>query len=164
MRPRAVKRGTDEFAIDDGEPEQIDHLLFMVHGIGSACDLKFRKVEEVGKFLCSIGAIAILILKPVLMISNYFPVDEFRSIALQLVQSHYRSSCDQGIVGRVEVLPISWHSELHSEESGIDEKLRSITLESIPKLRNFTNDTLLDILFYTSPVFCQVFMKHTPCL
>lgn len=49
MRPRAVKRGTDEFTIDDGEPEQIDHLLFMVHGIGSACDLKFRKVEEVGK-------------------------------------------------------------------------------------------------------------------
>lgn len=48
VRPRAVKRGTDEFAIDDGEPEQIDHLLFMVHGIGSACDLKFRKVEEVG--------------------------------------------------------------------------------------------------------------------
>ncbi|XP_055323400.1 uncharacterized protein LOC129578613 isoform X2 [Sitodiplosis mosellana] len=129
VRPRAVKRGTDEFAIDDGEPEQIDHLLFMVHGIGSACDLKFRKVEEV--------------------------VDEFRSIALQLVQSHYRSSCDQGIVGRVEVLPISWHSELHSEESGIDEKLKAITLESIPKLRNFTNDTLLDILFYTSPVFCQ---------
>lgn len=83
-------------------------------------------------------------------------VDEFRSIALQLVQSHYRSSCDQGIVGRVEVLPISWYSELHSEESGIDEKLKAITLESIPKLRNFTNDTLLDILFYTSPVFCQV--------
>lgn len=44
-----MKRGTDEFAIDDGEPEQIDHLLFMVHGIGSACDLKFRKVEEVGE-------------------------------------------------------------------------------------------------------------------
>lgn len=85
-----------------------------------------------------------------------FSVDEFRLIALQLVQSHYRSSCDQGIVGRVEVLPISWHSELHSEESGIDEKLKAITLESIPKLRNFTNDTLLDILFYTSPVFCQV--------
>lgn len=88
--------------------------------------------------------------------SNSITVDEFRSIALQLVQSHYRSSCDRGNVGRVEVLPISWHSELHSEESGIDEKLKSITLESIPKLRNFTNDTLLDILFYTSPVFCQV--------
>ena len=42
----------DEFNIDDGEPEKIDHLLFMVHGIGSVCDLKFRTVEEVGeKFL-----------------------------------------------------------------------------------------------------------------
>lgn len=89
-------------------------------------------------------------------------MDEFRSIALQLVQSHYRSSCDNGEVGRVEVLPISWHSELHSKESGIDAKLKSITLESIPTLRNFTNDTLLDILFYTSPIFCQVFSSLLP--
>lgn len=44
-----VKRGVDEFSIDDGEPEQVDHLLFMIHGIGSACDLKFRTLEEVGE-------------------------------------------------------------------------------------------------------------------
>ncbi|XP_055585079.1 mucin-2, partial [Uranotaenia lowii] len=128
-RPRVVKRGVDEFNIEDGEPEQIDHLLFMVHGIGEACDLRFRPVEEV--------------------------VDEFRSISAQLVQSHYRSSFDRGDIGRVEVLPISWHNDLHSEESGIDKKLKAITLKSIPKLRNFTNDTVLDVLFYTSPVFCQ---------
>lgn len=128
-RPRVVKRGVDEFNIEDGEPERVDHLLFMVHGIGEACDLRFRPVEEV--------------------------VDEFRSISAQLVQSHYRSSFDRGDVGRVEILPISWHNDLHSEESGIDKKLKAITLESIPKLRNFTNDTVLDVLFYTSPVFCQ---------
>lgn len=93
-----------------------------------------------------------------------FLVDEFRSIALQLVQSHYRSSFDHGEVGRVEVLPISWHSELHSEETGIDEKLKAITLESIPRLRSFTNDTLLDVLFYTSPVFCQVSQQHAQAL
>lgn len=85
-------------------------------------------------------------------------VDEFRNIATQLIQSHYKNSCESGRVGRVEVLPVSWHSELHSEESGIDEKLKAITLESIPKLRNFANDTLLDILFYTSPIFCQSIM------
>lgn len=51
-RPRVVKRGMDEFNIDDGEPEKVDHLLFLVHGIGSVCDLKFRTVEEVGKFQC----------------------------------------------------------------------------------------------------------------
>lgn len=132
-RPRVVKRGVDEFNIDEGEPEKVDHLLFLVHGIGSVCDLKFRTVEEV--------------------------VDEFRSISLQLVQSHYRTAGEQGIVNRIEVLPISWHTTLHSEDTGIDKKLQSITLESIPKLRHFTNDTLLDILFYTSPIYCQTIMR-----
>lgn len=40
----------DEFDIDEGEPAKVDHLLFLVHGIGSVCDLKFRTVEEVGRF------------------------------------------------------------------------------------------------------------------
>ncbi|KAK0086211.1 hypothetical protein PV325_003562 [Microctonus aethiopoides] len=132
-RPKVVKRGVDEFHIDEGEPEIIDHLLFLVHGIGSVCDLKFRTVEEV--------------------------VDEFRSISLQLVQSHYRTANTHGIVNRIEVLPISWHTTLHSEATGIDKKLEAITLESIPKLRHFTNDTLLDVLFYTSPTYCQTIMQ-----
>lgn len=49
LRTRVVKRGIDEFSIEDGEPAQVDHILFMIHGIGSACDLKFRQVEEVGE-------------------------------------------------------------------------------------------------------------------
>ncbi|KAH8249678.1 hypothetical protein KR032_011385 [Drosophila birchii] len=133
MRPRVVKRDLDDFTIEQGESQRVDHLLFMVHGIGSACDLKMRPVEEV--------------------------VDDFRVIAQQLVSSHYKNSTDMGLVGRVEVLPISWHGHLHSEELGIDEKLKSITLESIPRLRNFTNDTLLDVLFYTSPKYCQKIMN-----
>ncbi|XP_078047652.1 uncharacterized protein LOC144475532 isoform X2 [Augochlora pura] len=133
-RPRTIKRGLDEFHIEDGEPEKVDHLLFLVHGIGSVCDLKFRSVEEV--------------------------VDEFRLIALQLVQSHYRTASEQRVLNRIELLPVSWHTTLHSEDTGIDKKLQAITLPSIPKLRFFTNDTLLDILFYTSPVYCQTIM-HT---
>ena len=86
-------------------------------------------------------------------------VDEFRSISLQLVQSHYRTASMHGVVNRIEVLPISWHTTLHSEDTGIDKKLKAITLESIPKLRHFTNDTLLDILFYTSPIYCQTIMQ-----
>lgn len=86
-------------------------------------------------------------------------MDEFRNIALQLVQSHYRSATEKRTVHRIEVLPISWHSKLHSDETGIDKQLKSITLESIPKLRDFTNDTLLDILFYTSPIYCQTIIS-----
>jgi hypothetical protein len=48
-RPRVVKRGVDSFNIEDGETDKIDHLMFMVHGIGSVCDLQFRTVEQVGE-------------------------------------------------------------------------------------------------------------------
>lgn len=52
-RTRMVRRGVKEFEIESGEETQIDHLLFLVHGIGAFCDLKMRTVEEVGmaKFL-----------------------------------------------------------------------------------------------------------------
>lgn len=47
-RPLVVKRDLNDFKIQQGESQRVDHLLFMVHGIGSACDLKMRNVEEVG--------------------------------------------------------------------------------------------------------------------
>lgn len=49
QKPRVVKRGLDEFDISDGEPEKVDHVLFLVHGIGKFCDLRFRPVTEVGR-------------------------------------------------------------------------------------------------------------------
>lgn len=81
-------------------------------------------------------------------------MDDFRSLALQLTQSHFKTACQSKKIGRIEVLPVSWHIALHSKE--IDDKLKSISLPSIPRLRNFNNDTILDVLFYTSPTFCQV--------
>ncbi len=43
-RPRIVKRGIDEIVdkVESDEIEQIDHLCFVVHGIGEGCDMKFR--------------------------------------------------------------------------------------------------------------------------
>lgn len=32
-----------------GEMAQVDHLVFMVHGIGPVCDLRFRSMVECGK-------------------------------------------------------------------------------------------------------------------
>lgn len=46
-----MRRGVEDFDIEDGEPKHVDHLLFLVHGIGSVCDLKFRALEEVGKLI-----------------------------------------------------------------------------------------------------------------
>ncbi|XP_037927764.1 phospholipase DDHD2-like [Teleopsis dalmanni] len=128
-QPRQVRRDLTDFNIEEGETDRVDHLIFMVHGIGAACDLKFRSLQEV--------------------------VGSFRSVVHKLLRSHYKHATKTGQIGRIEVLPISWHEDLHSVELGLDEKLTAITLKSIPKLRNFTNDTLLDILFYTSPTYCQ---------
>ncbi|XP_022287855.2 triacylglycerol hydrolase DDHD2-like isoform X2 [Crassostrea virginica] len=130
MRPRVVKRGVEDFqTINDGEPIQIDHLVFVVHGIGDFCDVKFRNIIE-----C---------------------VDDFRSISLSLLHSHFKTYVDQKRIGRVEFIPVQWHSALHGEGTGLDKRLKAITLPSTPKLRNFVNDTLLDVLFYTSPTYCQ---------
>ncbi|CAL8071841.1 unnamed protein product [Orchesella dallaii] len=128
LRPRVVKRGCDEMEVEDGESAQVDHLVFVVHGIGPICDFKLRNIVEA--------------------------VDDFRGLSFQLLNGHYKESIDKNLVGRVEFLPVSWHKALHGDR-GIDEQLKRITLRSIPKFRDFTNNTLLDILFYTSPMFCQ---------
>ncbi|XP_010894631.1 phospholipase DDHD2 isoform X3 [Esox lucius] len=130
-RPRTVKRSVDNITaeIPDGEPEKIDHLVFMVHGIGPACDIRFRSIIQ-----C---------------------VNDFRSASLSLLGSHYRRGQEEGRVGRVEFLPVDWHSALHGDATGVDQDIQRITLPSISRLRHFTNDTLLDLFFYNSPTYCQ---------
>ncbi|XP_038558654.1 phospholipase DDHD2 isoform X3 [Micropterus salmoides] len=130
-RPRTVKRGVDNISVEipDGEPEKVDHLVFMVHGIGPACDLRFRSIIQ-----C---------------------VNDFRSASLSLLASHYKRAQQDGQVGRVEFLPVNWHSALHGDATGVDEDIQRITLPSISRLRHFTNDTLLDLFFYNSPTYCQ---------
>jgi len=32
-----------------GECPQVDHLMFVVHGIGPGCDLRFRNIVECGE-------------------------------------------------------------------------------------------------------------------
>lgn len=130
-RPRVVKRGVDDDPdeIPDGEMSQIDHLVFMVHGIGPVCDLRFRSIVE-----C---------------------VDDFRTVSLKLLHTHFKKSLDELKVSRVEFLPVHWHSSLHGDATGVDRNIKKITLPSIGRLRHFTNETLLDILFYNSPTYCQ---------
>lgn len=37
----------------------------------------------------------------------------------------------------------------------LNRNIKKITLPSIGRFRHFTNETLLDILFYNSPTYCQ---------
>lgn len=133
-RPRVVKRGVDDDhdEVPDGEMPQVDHLVFMVHGIGPVCDLRFRSMVE-----C---------------------VDDFRTVSLKLLQSHFKKAQDERIISRVEFLPVHWHTALHGDATGVDRRIKKITLPSTGRLRHFTNETLLDVLFYNSPTYCQTIM------
>ncbi|XP_026794905.3 SEC23-interacting protein isoform X1 [Pangasianodon hypophthalmus] len=133
-RPRVVKRGVDDDhdEVPDGEMPQVDHLVFMVHGIGPVCDLRFRSMVE-----C---------------------VDDFRSVSLKLLQSHFKKALDDRVISRVEFLPVHWHTALHGDATGVDRRIKKITLPSTVRLRHFTNETLLDVLFYNSPTYCQTIM------
>ncbi|XP_015280565.1 PREDICTED: phospholipase DDHD2 [Gekko japonicus] len=127
-RPRTVKRGVENISVEIpiGEPLQIDHLVFVVHGIGPACDIRFRSLIQ-----C---------------------VDDFRSVSLSMLQAHFKKAQEQQQIGRVEFLPVNWHSTLHT---GVDVELERITLPSINRLRHFINDTILDVFFYNSSTYCQ---------
>ncbi|XP_070696776.1 SEC23-interacting protein [Pempheris klunzingeri] len=133
-RPRVVKRGIDDDhdEVPDGELPKVDHLVFMVHGIGPVCDLRFRSMVE-----C---------------------VDDFRSVSLKLLHSHFKKSLDEHAISRVEFLPVQWHTALHGDATGVDRRIKKITLPSTGRLRHFTNETLLDVLFYNSPTYCQTIM------
>lgn len=133
-RPRVVKRGIDDDhdEVPDGELSTVDHLVFMVHGIGPVCDLRFRSMIE-----C---------------------VDDFRNVSLKLLQSHFKKSVDEHAISRVEFLPVQWHTALHGDATGVDRRIKKITLPSTGRLRHFTNETLLDVLFYNSPTYCQTIM------
>ncbi|KAG9341043.1 hypothetical protein JZ751_019797 [Albula glossodonta] len=133
-RPRVVKRGIDDDhdEVPDGELPQVDHLVFMVHGIGPVCDLRFRSMVE-----C---------------------VDDFRSVSLKLLHSHFQKAQDERVISRVEFLPVQWHMALHGDATGVDRRIKKITLPSTGRLRHFTNETLLDVLFYNSPTYCQTIM------
>ncbi|CAH8571809.1 S23-interacting protein [Schistosoma haematobium] len=115
--------------IDEGDYKPIDQLFFIVHGIGSIYNLKGQGL---------IGC-----------------VNDMRNTAKQLSQTHFPHH-----PYRMEFLPILWHDELHSDTvTGLDKQLEQITLGSIPKLRQFTNDSLMDILFYTSSKYSQLIVN-----
>ncbi|XP_056147292.1 SEC23-interacting protein [Lampris incognitus] len=134
-RPRVVKRGIDDDhdEVPDGELSKVDHLVFMVHGIGPVCDLRFRSMVE-----C---------------------VDDFRNVSLKLLKSHFKKHQDENAISRVEFLPVQWHTALHGDATGVDRRIKKITLPSTGRLRHFTNETLLDVLFYNSPTYCQTIMN-----
>ena len=73
--------------IPDGESEDIDHLVFAVHGIGAACDIKFRSITEV--------------------------VDGFRELSEELSEKHFQSAQLMGKASLIVIFDL-WTIQLRT--------------------------------------------------
>lgn len=47
-------------------------------------------------------------------------VDDFRTVSLKLLQTHFKKALEEHKVSRVEFLPVHWHSSLHGDATGVD--------------------------------------------
>ncbi|GAB9464851.1 hypothetical protein Gpo141_00002275 [Globisporangium polare] len=124
---------------DDDIDEEIDHLVLIVHGIGDA--------------LKTIDIINVVTLRSIIDCST-----NLRELHREALRSSHFDHLSSEEKPRVEFLPIEWHSKLHLE--GLDAMIRDVTLPAIPKLREFANDTILDVLFFMSPMFHQVILDE----
>ena len=50
--------------------------------------------------------------------------------------------------GRVEFLPVEWNLSVRDDADGTMTRLQQVTPTSVPLLRAFANEVVLDILFY----------------
>uniref|UniRef100_M4BKN5 DDHD domain-containing protein n=1 Tax=Hyaloperonospora arabidopsidis (strain Emoy2) TaxID=559515 RepID=M4BKN5_HYAAE len=145
----ALKITADDVDIE----EEIEHLVLVVHGIGDA--LKTRDL------------INVVTLRSIVDCST--TLRELNREALRSAHFAHLGGEDAEKTAkggnkaashrpRVEFLPIEWHSKLHME--GLDQLIHDVTLPAIPKLRELANDTILDVLFFMSPLFHQVILDE----
>jgi len=140
--PIPNSRGNDD-VIDDSD--NIDHLMLVVHGIGEM----LQSSDLFGMPISSINECCDWLRK--------------NHEKLQAMEAETKESSDDGLPtsssGRVEYIPVEWHDALslqvhrgpvsnRSEGVTIDD----ISLRTIPRLREFSNDTALDILHFMSPL------------
>lgn len=47
-------------------------------------------------------------------------VNSFRSVASEMMNSHFKQAVDDRRAGRIEFLPVRWHDALHGHVAGLD--------------------------------------------
>lgn len=190
--PRNVQGGSEElYNLGDGDSmsssddDQIDHLIFFIHGVGGVCDVRFRSCVEVvadfRKMANNLLAQQFSQQTPRTQSTSPSSGDETPSskhLASSLKRGFFRKqstesshSSDATIDSttktsnsnkprRVECLPISWHS-LTRRQTGMNDQLNLIALSSVPKLRYFLNKVVMDALLYSSgPVYNQTIINN----
>lgn len=180
--PRQVHEGSEDlFNLGDGDSlsssdyDQIDHLIFFIHGVGGVCDVRFRTCVEV---VADFRKMANNLLSQLSQPSSRASTPSDKNLQKHLKKGFFRKHSSESSTSRcsdisetqksssqikgrkVECLPVSWHS-CTRRQIGINEQLNSVALSSVPKIRHFLNKVVMDALLYTSgPVYCQTILNN----
>jgi len=123
-------------AMEDGG--RIDHLVLVVHGIG--------------EMMINVDIFGISKMPTIVDCCDFL-----RDNHAEVLNTRFSRR------GRVEYLPVEWHEAFSIETkrrslgSGLAEQtdsnftINDVALRTIPQLRQFANDTLMDVLYFMSP-------------
>ncbi|TMW60860.1 hypothetical protein Poli38472_000902 [Pythium oligandrum] len=111
----------------------INHLMFIIHGIGQHIDF------QEGEFRSWDGQSG-------LEGGNH----AFRDLYRTMLDTMFRD-----IPVALETQSIEWHEDLH-EPTGVDNVFDLISPEGAAGIRDFTKETLMDVLYYLSPRYGQL--------
>jgi hypothetical protein len=135
-----------------GEEDDVDHLVLVIHGVGEMMQaFDFFGLAKVPTIVDCCGY----------MRENHAEVLDVRFSQM----TEAADGLSEARFGRVEYLPVEWHesfsiqssrrlltdSEFPSMGNERETSINDISLKTIPNLRQFANDTLLDVLYFQSP-------------
>lgn len=147
------KNKTEGKTSDKCRTEELDHLVLIVHGIGEMLQtFDLFGLKKVPTIVDCCGYLR----------DNHAEVLDARFS--QMVSAIDGNPETQ--FGRVEYLPVEWHEAFsiqstrrfltHSPTASADARsntsINDISLRTIPNLRQFANDTLMDVLYFMSPI------------
>jgi DDHD domain len=157
-----MKTGDIAKLLRDQRSGTIDHLCLIVHGIGEM----MRSMDLFGLTLPNLSSVCGS------MRSNHAEVQE-EHIPQMYPKTDTFSYSAVGTTGRVEYLPVEWHEAFsiltqrrsplpndvistRGRNSSRNVMIEDISLKTIPNMREFANDTLMDVLFFMSPEHHQL--------
>ncbi|KAL3921579.1 MAG: hypothetical protein SGILL_002674 [Bacillariaceae sp.] len=145
------KKESHKHKVDNDK--DVDHLVLVIHGVGEMLQaFDFFGLKKVPTIVDCCGYLR----------DNHAEVLDVRFSQM----SEASDGMSEARFGRVEYLPVEWHepfaiqstrrlltesSSFPSMGSQRETSINDISLRTIPNLRQFANDTLMDVLYFQSP-------------
>jgi hypothetical protein len=167
--PRERMKSSDMVKLlRDERDGSVDHLCLIVHGIGEM----MRSVDLFGLTLPNLSAVCG-------SMRNNHAEAQAEHLPQIYPKADMESSLSSAAIGRVEYLPVEWHEAFsiltqrrsplpdvcgenankrcdRGRESPRNVMIEDISLKTIPNMREFANDTLMDVLFFMNPEHHQI--------